>query len=67
MALRLKPIIRAKAKEQQGKRTDISQTFGKSSIHTNKELGKIAGISDETIRKVEIIEKEGIEPNIWNN
>ncbi len=43
LALRLKPIIKEKAKEQQGKRTDLSQTFGKSSIDTNKELGKIAG------------------------
>jgi len=61
LALRLKPIIKAKAKEQQGKRTDLSQTFGKSSIDTNKELGKIAGISNETIRKVEIILTEGSE------
>jgi len=65
LALRLKPIVQAKAKENYKEnvgRPKSFQIFGTiNKVSTNKELGKIAGISDETIRKVEIIEKEGSE------
>lgn len=55
LALRLKPVISAKAKENQGQRTDISQKSVKST-DTQKELAKVAGVSHDTIAKVEKIE-----------
>jgi hypothetical protein len=45
----------AKAKENQGARTDICQNSDKSSIDTKKELAKIAGVSHDTIARVEKI------------
>ena len=59
LALRLKPIIAEKAKEQQGQRTDICQKSDKSPIDTKKELATIAGVSHDTIHKVEVVEKHG--------
>ena len=58
LALKLKPLIAEKAKEQQGTRTDIRQISDKSSIDTKKELAAIAGVSHDTIHKVEVIERE---------
>ena len=55
LALRLKPVIAERAKEQQGTRTDISQKSVKS-IDTQKELAAAAGVSHDTIAKVEKIE-----------
>ena len=57
LALKLKPVIAEKAKEQQGQRNDICQKSDKS-IDTKKELAKIAGVSHDTIHKVEVIENE---------
>lgn len=57
LALKLKPLIAEKAKANQGERTDICQKSDKSSIDTKKELAKIAGVSHDTIHKVEQIEK----------
>lgn len=57
LALRLKPVIAAKAKENQGQRTDISQKSVKST-DTQKELAKVAGVSHDTIAKVEKIEAQ---------
>lgn len=54
LALKLKPVIAEKAKEQQGTRTDISQKSVKSH-DTQKELAKVAGVSHDTIHKVEPI------------
>lgn len=66
LALRLKDVIQERAKKNQEVRKGnqlgaTSQTLGNLSqkVHTNKELGKIAGVSDETIRKYEVIQKEG--------
>lgn len=59
LALKLKPVIAEKAKEQQGARTDICQKSDRSSIDTKKELAKVAGVSHDTIHKVETIEKSG--------
>lgn len=56
LALRLKPVIAERAKEQQGNRTDICQISDKSPIDTKKELAKAAGVSHDTIAKVEKIE-----------
>ncbi len=55
LALRLKPVIAERAKENQGKRTDISQNSVKS-LDTQKELATVAGVSHDTIAKVEKIE-----------
>lgn len=55
LALKRKHIIAAKAKENQGARTDICQNSDKSSIDTKKELAKIAGVSHDTIARVEKI------------
>lgn len=60
LALELKPIIEAKARENQGTRTDFLQKSVKS-VNTQKELAKIAGVSHDTIDKVEKIEKNAPE------
>lgn len=61
LALKLKPLIQEKAKENQGERTDICQKSDRSSIDTKKELAKAAGVSHDTIHKVEKIEAEASE------
>jgi len=58
LALKLKPVIAEKAKEQQGTRTDICQKSDKS-IDTKKELARVAGVSHDTIHKVEAIQNSG--------
>ena len=60
LALKLKPIIAEQAKETQGTRNDICQKSDKST-DTKKELAKIAGVSHDTIYKVEAIEKSNDE------
>ena len=55
LALRLKPVIAERAKENQGARNDICQKSDKS-IDTKKELAAAAGVSHDTIAKVEKIE-----------
>jgi len=60
LALKLKPMIAEKAKETQGARNDICQKSDKS-IDTKKELAKVAGVSHDTIHKVETIEKNAPE------
>jgi len=61
MAIELKAIFSAKARENQGRRTDICQNSDKSiqPIDTKKELAKIAGVSHDTIARVEKIRSEG--------
>lgn len=59
IALKMKPLIEVKAKENQGARTDILQNFVKSStIHTGESVAEIAGVSRETVRKVEKIQQQ---------
>lgn len=60
LALKLKPVIAEKAKEHQGTRTDICQKSDKS-IDTKKELAKVAGVSHDTIHKVEVIKEKANE------
>ena len=57
LALKLKPVIAEKAKENQGTRNDICQKSDKS-IDTKKEIAKAAGVSHDTIHKVEKIQKK---------
>lgn len=83
IALKFKPVIEAKAKENQGKRNDLTSvrnltnvdteenkdtelTFIEPAneikpIDTKKELAKIAGVSHDTIHKVEVIEEKAPE------
>ena len=60
LALKKKNIIAANAKKNQGARTDISQKSVKS-IDTQKKLAKDAGVSHDTIYKVEVIERSASE------
>lgn len=67
LALRLKPIIKAKAKERQGTRNDLNIVQKSAPSKANKsrdELAKIAGVSHDTIEKVECIKKKGTEEQI---
>lgn len=54
LSLKLKPMIQKEAKKRQGTRTDICQKSDKS-IDTKKELATIAGVSHDTIHRVEVI------------
>ena len=62
LALKLKPVIAEKAKEKQaeyhGNQHDgLHQKSDKEQVTTAKELAKVAGVSHDTIHKVETIEK----------
>lgn len=62
LALKLKPVIVEKAKEKQaeyhGNQHDgLHQKSDKEQVTTAKELAKVAGVSHDTIHKVETIEK----------
>lgn len=61
LALRLKPVISAKAKDNQRIGADITNTGLQNSVkavNTQKELAKVAGVSHDTIAKVEKIEAQ---------
>lgn len=61
LALRLKPVIADKAKQNQGARNDLTSSKILENVvheHTDDKIAKTAGVSTETIRKVEHIEEE---------
>ena len=61
LALRLKPIIAAQAKGKEQERKTTFQKSEKSSlpaVNTTKEIAKAAGVSHDTIAKVEKIETQ---------
>lgn len=60
LALKLKPIIEEKAKEKEHIRKTTCQKSDES-YDTKKELASIAGVSHDTIHKVETIENSGNE------
>lgn len=63
LALRLKPVIAEKAKEKQIEAGGaLRQKSDKAEIDTKKELAKIAGVSHDTIAKVDYIENNAPEP-----
>lgn len=68
LALQLKPLIAAKAKANQGQRTDlhgnnILPNLAKSNIvNTRKELADASGVSHGTMDKIERIVKDAPEP-----
>lgn len=60
LALRLKPIVQARAKENRDSMLKQNSTvFQKSAkrdaIHTDNEIAKVANVSRDTIRKAEYI------------
>jgi phage N-6-adenine-methyltransferase len=61
LALRFKPLIVAKAKERQGARTDLQENIPQRSAECGEvgdsrdELARLAGVSHDTIAKVEYI------------
>ena len=62
LALKLKPIIAEQAKEKETERKTTYQKSEKSSLptcNTTKELAKVAGVSHDTIHKVEVIQNSG--------
>ena len=64
LALKLKPVIAEKAKEKEAERKTTYQKSEKSelpTVNTAKELAKVAGVSHDTIHKVEAIQKSGNE------
>lgn len=56
----MKPVIAERARENQGARNDILENSTKS-INTRLEIAKAAGVSDNTIAKVEKIEANASE------
>ena len=70
LALRLKPAISERAKENERKGAEITNTGSQKSVNpinkvdTQKKLAKIAGVSHDTIAKVEKIENEAPAPVI---
>lgn len=70
LALKLKPLIAARAKENQrehgetapGKAKSLSAKLPEVMIDTRAEVAKVAGVSEGTIRKIEVIEEEAPEP-----
>jgi len=59
LALKLKIRIAARAKQNQGTRTDILTTLSKSEpVHTRKKLAEIAGLSEGTLAKIEKVDKD---------
>ena len=65
LALRLKPVIAERAKENLATHTETGyQGLQKSvkAVNTQSELAKVAGVSHDTIAKVERIEEEAPQP-----
>ena len=58
LALKLKPLIAEKAKEKQASHTEQGYQKSEKAVHTAKEIAKTAGVSHDTIHKVEKIEAE---------
>lgn len=58
LALKLKPVIAEKAKERQATHTEQGYQKSDKAEHTAKELATIAGVSHDTIHKVEVIQEK---------
>lgn len=59
LAIQGKELIAKKAKERQSTHTEQGYQKSDKAEHTAKELAKIAGVSHDTIHKVETIKKSG--------
>lgn len=58
LALQLEDVFKAKAKENQGVRTDLTSVRNLTNVDTKKELAKVAQVSHDTIAKVKHIEQK---------
>ena len=66
--MKLKPVIAEKAKERQGARNDLVNIPQKSAgSDTRDELARAAGVSHDTITKVEKIERQAAPEGNTNN
>lgn len=61
LALKLKPVIAEKAKAQQIRKSVSQKSVEQKPIDTQKELAKAAGLSHDTIYKVEVIKEKAHE------
>lgn len=61
LALRLKEAIAAEAKANQSTHTEQGYQKSDKAVDTNKELAKVAGVSHDTIHKVDVIEQKAPE------
>lgn len=61
LALKLKPVIAEKAKAQQIRKSVSQKSVEQKPIDTQKELAKAAGLSHDTIHKVEVIKEKANE------
>ena len=64
LALKLKPIIAEKAKEQQIRKpmeSVLQKSVEQNPINTQKEIAKAAGVSHDTVHKVEKIQEKATE------
>ena len=61
IALQLKPVIEAKAKESQKRKSadSVSMKSTKQKVDTRKEVAHAAGVSEDTVRKTEVVLNEG--------
>jgi hypothetical protein len=64
LALELEPLIAEKARQQQGKRTDLPKNSaeGFKPVETRQEVAKAANVSHDTIRKVKETEEKAVGP-----
>ena len=65
LALQMKPIIEARAKENLSAGAAMTNTglqISVKAVNTQEELAKLAGVSHDTIAKIEKIEREAPEP-----
>lgn len=63
LTLKLKPLIAGRAKERQGTRTDKGNIV-QNSARSRDVLAKLAGVSHDTIHKVEKIKEKGTQEQI---
>lgn len=61
LALQLEDVFRAKAKQNQGSRNDITSVRNLTNVDTKKELSKVAAVSHDTIAKVKKIQEKAPE------
>lgn len=61
LALQLEDVFKAKAKENQGNRNDITSVRNLTNVDTKKELSKVAAVSHDTIAKVKKIQEKAPE------
>jgi len=63
LALALKPLLAAEAKQRQGRRTDLGQDLGQNSdgSDTKRQLASIAGVSHDTIARAEYLSEHANE------